>query len=85
VAKPWADWWNWELEFSSELPDRMLDRGFNETDLRQMLHDAIDWGPDKEMGRYAIHTRWDNGAWEIIVEPDWDDQRLVIITAYRLE
>ena len=73
------------MEFSSELPDRMLDRHFNETDLRQMLHDASDWQPDKEIGRYAVHTRWDAGDWEIIVEPDREDQRLVIITAYRLE
>ena len=73
------------MEFSSELPDRMLDRHFSETDLRQMLHDAGDWQADKEIGRYAVHARWDKGLWEIIVEPDREDQRLVIITAYRLE
>ena len=85
MAKTWPDWWDWELEFSSELPDRMLDRQFSETDLRQMLQEASDWHVDKEIGRYTVHARWDNSSWEIIVEPDRDDQKLVIVTAYRLE
>jgi hypothetical protein len=80
----WPSWWDWELDFSSELPDRMQERGFTETDLRRMLHDATDWWPDKEEGRFAIRSGWEARDWEIIVEPVPEDRRLVIITAFRL-
>lgn len=81
----WPIWWEWELEFSSELPDRMVDRGFTEADLRLMLQEAFEWEVDKEPGRFLVRTRWDGDVWEIPVEPDWETQRLVIITAYRVE
>ena len=63
----------------------MLERGFSETDLRLMLQDAFDWSSDKEPGRFVVHTRWEGRAWEIIVEPDLPDRRLVVITAFRLK
>ena len=34
------DWWSWELELSAHLLKRMMDRQFNEADLRLMLDDA---------------------------------------------
>ena len=77
-------WWDWELDFSSELPDRMRERWFNEADLRQMLHDATEWSPDLEEGRFVVRSRWEGRNWEIIVEPDPEDRRLVIITAFRI-
>jgi hypothetical protein len=33
----WPEWWQWELELSPHLLKRMLDRRFNETDLRLMV------------------------------------------------
>jgi hypothetical protein len=30
----WPEWWEWELELTAHLEKRMLDRDFNEIDLR---------------------------------------------------
>lgn len=40
----WPQWWDWELEFSPHLLKRMVDRSFNEIDLRSMLSVATAWG-----------------------------------------
>ena len=63
-------------------PPRMVDRGFTEVDLRQMLEDASSFRPDVEEGRWVIVSRHRRRSWEIIVEPDEAEQVLVVITAY---
>jgi hypothetical protein len=35
-------------------------------------------------GRWIITTRHAQLAWEVIVEPDYQDERLVVLTAYSL-
>ena len=44
----WPTWWGWELELSSHLEKRMLQRGFGEIDLRTMLEQAIAYRPMRE-------------------------------------
>jgi hypothetical protein len=39
------DWWEFELELSPHLLDRMIDRGFTETDLRLMIEVTDDIRP----------------------------------------
>lgn len=78
----WPEWWEWEIELTSHLEKRMEDRCFTELDLRDMLDDASDHEPDEELGRWVIHSSHGNAPWEIIVEPDDSDKRLVIVTAY---
>ena len=41
-------WWEWELELTPHLLKRMVDRGFTELDLREMLEDATNCDPDVE-------------------------------------
>lgn len=36
----WPFWWDWELELSPHVLKRMLDRRFNESELRTMLEGA---------------------------------------------
>jgi hypothetical protein len=60
----------------------MVDRTFNETDLRLMLTDATNHRPDVEPGRWVIETTRANRDWEVIVEPDTNAKVLVVITAY---
>ncbi len=36
----WPEWWDWELELCPHLLKRMMDRQFNEIDLRKMLNHA---------------------------------------------
>lgn len=65
-----------------DLEKRMVDRDFNECDLRTMLENAKGYYPDIVEGRWVIETKHSRQAWEVIVEPDSDEKLLVVITAY---
>lgn len=75
-------WWHWDLELSSHILKRMVDRQFSEIDLRAMLEYPTDYEPNHEEGRFVIHARLDSRAWSIIVEPVELDKVLIVITAY---
>jgi hypothetical protein len=81
----WPAWWEWELELSPHLFKRMLDRGFTELDLRRMLDVATGLDPDVLAGRWRVATRLRSEPWEIIVEPDPDTERMIVVTAYPLD
>lgn len=76
------EWWDWELELSPHLLKRMSDRDFNEADLRTMLEDATALLPNIEPGRWTAATRHDGRTWEVILEPVFDEQIVVVVTAY---
>ena len=77
-----ADWWDWDLDTGlPHLQKRMHDRGFSETDLRQMMEDAMGFCADHEPGRYQIHSRHEGRPWVVIVEPDPAAELLIVITA----
>jgi hypothetical protein len=78
----WPAWWQWELELSSHLLKRMLDRQFSEIDLRAMMEGATGLREDTEPGRWVVETFYGSQAWEVVVEPDDGDSLLVVITAY---
>ena len=80
----WPAWWYWELELSSHLEKRMLQRDFTEIDLRTMLEQAIAYRPDFIKGRWVVETHHLHHSWEIVVEPDFLERSLVVITAYPL-
>jgi hypothetical protein len=77
-------WWTWELELSPHLHKRMLDRGFNEVDLRIMIEATRRIRRDVVGGRWVIETRFRRTRWEVIVEPDHELRLLVVVTAYPL-
>ena len=60
----------------------MIDRGFNETDLRQMLEDVTGFRADAMPGRWIIETTHGQLQWEAVVQPDDISQVLVVVTAY---
>ncbi len=78
----WPTWWRWELELSPHLLDRMEDRGFTEVELRAMLVRARRLKRDLAPGRWRVLTSLRQRRWEIVVQPDPDVRRLVVITAY---
>ena len=80
--RDWPEWWEWELELSPHLLKRMTDRRFTEIDLRRMLERALDYREDVVDGRWVIDAQHRGRAWEVIVEPDWERQWLVVVTAY---
>ncbi len=81
----WPEWWEWNPEFTAHLLRRMVDRGFGEVELRLMLELAADFEPDKEPGRWRILTSHDGAPWLVIVEPDFVDRLLVVVTAFSVE
>lgn len=80
----WPEWWDWELAFPGYLELRMEQRGFSEPDLRSMLQQARGYSPSVVEGRFMIETRHRDRPWIVIVEPDPDQRRLVIVTAYEV-
>jgi hypothetical protein len=60
----------------------MADRDFTELDVRSMLQGATRVRPDVEPGRWVVSTRRRRRRWEVIVEPDFEVQALIAITAY---
>ncbi len=80
----WPSWWEWELEFTPHLEERMEDRSFTEVDLRAMLQSATDYRADIVDGRWVIETRHGGQRWEVIVEPDSLERTLVVVTAFPL-
>ena len=81
----WPEWWKWELEFSFHLLRRMRHRRFSEVDLRAMLADARACLPDAAPNRWLVKTVLHDRPWEVIVEPDFELQILVVITAYMVK
>jgi len=75
----WPPWWDWELEISPHLVKRMFDRRFTEIDLRRMLEYANGYHRDIVQGRWVILTTYQRSRWEVIVEPDFDSQLLVVV------
>ena len=82
IHRRWPEWWDWELELSPHLLKRMLDRSLSELDLRTMLEHCRGYRPDIVEGRWVIVTSHRRKTWEVIVEPDLEAKRLVVITAY---
>jgi hypothetical protein len=60
----------------------MIDRQFSEVDLRRMLEQASDLREDIVEGRWVVEAWHSKVPWEVIVEPDFDAQRTVVVTAY---
>lgn len=81
----WPEWWDWDLELSPHLLKRMIDRGFNEADLRLMMEQATGYHEDHEEGRWVIVAIHAGRAWQVIVEPLPDEAVLVVITAYPVD
>jgi hypothetical protein len=82
IRRQWPQWWDWELELSPPLFKRMVDRGFTEMELRTMLEHARGYRPDIVAGRWVVITLHHRQTWEIIVEPDFVNKSLIVITAY---
>jgi len=60
----------------------MVDRRFNELDLRTMLERAHNLREDVVLGRWVVETRFRRRPWEVVVEPDVRREVLVVVTAY---
>ncbi len=77
-------WWDFDLELSLHVEDRMIERGFSEADLRLMMEIAEELRPGGPVGRWTVETSHLGEAWEVVVEPDEHDRVMIVITAYKL-
>jgi hypothetical protein len=82
--REWPLWWEWELELSHHLLKRMIDRQFTEVDLRRMMEYPGRLRADVVEGRWIIEAWHDGRPWHVIVEPDFDERVVVVVTAYPL-
>ena len=78
------DWWSWELTFTSHAELRMEQRGVTEVQVRTMLERATGFEPTVVEGRFMIRARHSQHPWVVIVEPDADVNRLVVVTVYEV-
>jgi hypothetical protein len=60
----------------------MVERDFTEVGLHTMLDRATTYRRDVVEGRWVIETRHLRRLWEVVVEPDFDATKLVVVTAY---
>jgi hypothetical protein len=63
----------------------MIDRSFNETDLREMLERAVSYAADVVTGRFIVQTTHRMRAWEVVVEPQRGARILIAVTAYPMD
>jgi hypothetical protein len=77
-------WLTWKLCLIPHVEERMVDRGFTEVDLRRMLAKPRSCRRSFLQGRWIVEAVHRHRSWEVIVEPDEDQQVLVVITAYPL-
>ena len=75
-------WWDWELDFTLHVEVRMEERGFSELDLRSMLDRATDVLPARRPGRWLVHTQHRGRPWRVVLEPDSDEEAIIVVTAY---
>ena len=76
-------WWAWQVRLTPHLRKRMIDRGFNEVEVRSMLESPQRIVEDHEPGRFAVDAVHRGRRWRLIVEPDPSAEALVVITAFR--
>jgi hypothetical protein len=50
-----------------------------------MIESYTELQSDHVAGRWVIITRYESKQWNVIVEPDFVDEVVVVITAYPLE
>jgi archaeosine-15-forming tRNA-guanine transglycosylase len=78
-----AEWLDWDIEIGYHASKRSQVRGFNETDLRILITDAAGFRPSDVEGRFVLHSRLGADEWRVVVEPDFEEHKLIVVTAWR--
>ena len=81
----WPEWWVWELAFIPHVEHRTEERAFTELELRHMLDTAVSLRPSRALGRFVVTTRRRGQSWCVVLEPDFDERLLYVVTAYPVE
>ncbi len=79
-----AEWLDWEVDIGYHASERSVERHFNETDLRAMISDMAGFEPSHVEGRFVLYSRLRDEEWRVVVEPDHDERKLYVVTAWRV-
>jgi hypothetical protein len=79
-----AEWLDWDVDIGYHASRRSIQRGFSETDLRIMIADATGFRASTVEGRFVLHSHLGDEEWRIVVEPDHEEHKLVVVTAWRV-
>lgn len=60
----------------------MEERGADPLSLRWMLHHCTAYRRSREPGRFVAHATYRGDKWEIVLEPDYDRECIVVVTMY---
>ncbi len=63
----------------------MLDRRFNETDLREILTHVEELQEPSAEGRFLAVGRLNRQRWHVVLEPQLSERIVTVITASRVE
>ena len=75
-------WWEWELELTGHVEERMEERGADPVASRWMLHHCTACRRSRVPGRFVAHATYRGVHWEIVLEPDYDRECIVVVTMY---
>ena len=78
-------WWEWELELSAHVEQRMEERGLTELELRAMLEQAVALREGRVEGRFIAEARHRGKLWVVVLEPDLDLECVAVVTVYNTE
>lgn len=73
------------MVFTDYTEARMEERLCTEIDVRRMMEYANNCTRGKREGRWEVETRFRGSPWKVIVEPDPEKRRLVVVTVYPVE
>ena len=62
----------------------MRQRQFNATDLRMMMEDAAELVPGGDPGRWVAVTHFHGDAWKIVLEPNFTQNTITVVTAFQV-
>lgn len=79
------EWWEWEFFLSPHVNLRMEDRDLSEVELRDMIEQAARLVRDHVPGRWLAMTRHRARPWCLVLEPDFDDRLVVVITVFEVD
>jgi len=82
VSRRIPPWLDWDLRLTDHILERMVDRRFNEVDLREMLESPVGVGVGAVAGRRVLQCELDGRDWKMVVEPERDEQKRLVVTAY---
>lgn len=78
-------WWDWELELSAHVEQRMEERGVTEVELRRMLEQAVAVREGEVEGRFIAEARHGGKLWAVVLEPDVELECVAVVTVYNTE